>query len=74
MIYGFMPGMSVAFIGMALQCNHGLRIYAWNVCTLYWDDALMQLAEVLEKYKTDITPIQDMQLTGYGACSAVVSW
>ena len=46
--------------------DHDLRICTWNVRTLYRPGASIQLADVLEKYKADITAIQEMRWTGHG--------
>ena len=46
--------------------DHDLRICTWNVRTLYREGAVYQLADVLEKYKADITAIQEMRWTGKG--------
>ena len=46
--------------------DHDLRICTWNVRTLYRPGATIQLADVLENYKADITAIQEMRWTGHG--------
>ena len=46
--------------------DHDLRICTWNVRTLYREGASIQLVDVLNKYKADITAIQEMRWTGQG--------
>ena len=46
--------------------DHDLRICTWNVRTLYRPGVTIQLADVLENYKADITAIQEMRWTGHG--------
>ena len=46
--------------------DHDLRICTWNVRTLYREGAVHALADVLEKYKADITAIQEMRWIGKG--------
>ncbi|XP_073814500.1 uncharacterized protein [Musca autumnalis] len=44
--------------------DHDLRICTWNVRTLYREGAVFALADVLGKYKADITAIQEIRWTG----------
>ncbi|XP_073848775.1 uncharacterized protein [Musca autumnalis] len=46
--------------------DHDLRICTWNVRTLYREGAVFALADVLEKYKVDITAIQEIRWIGKG--------
>ena len=43
-----------------------LRIFTWNVRTLYRPGAVTQLDKVLSNCKADITALQEMQWTGQG--------
>ncbi|XP_060665548.1 uncharacterized protein LOC132797786 [Drosophila nasuta] len=51
-----------------MKKDYDLRICTWNVRTLNWEGASIQLADALEKLKADITAIQEMRWTGQG-CS-----
>ncbi|XP_062123260.1 craniofacial development protein 2-like [Drosophila sulfurigaster albostrigata] len=51
-----------------MKKGYDLRICTWNVRTLNWEGASIQLADALEKLKADITAIQEMRWTGQG-CS-----
>ena len=46
--------------------DYDLRICTWNVRTLYRPGASSQLTAALEKYRADITAIQEMRWTGQG--------
>lgn len=46
--------------------DHDMRICTWNVRTLYREGAVYALADVLEKYKADITALQEVRWNGKG--------
>uniref|UniRef100_A0A1B0CNV0 Reverse transcriptase domain-containing protein n=1 Tax=Lutzomyia longipalpis TaxID=7200 RepID=A0A1B0CNV0_LUTLO len=46
--------------------DNDLRIFSWNVRSLYRARAAAQLADTLSQYKADITAIQEMRWTGQG--------
>ena len=48
--------------------DHDLRICTWNVRTLYRDGAHIQLVNVLNNYKADITALQEIRWKGQGCC------
>jgi hypothetical protein len=50
--------------------QHGMkkeiRIGTWNVLTLYKGEALKQLEKVLQDYRVDIIPLQEICWIGQG--------
>ncbi|XP_054082831.1 craniofacial development protein 2 isoform X1 [Zeugodacus cucurbitae] len=46
--------------------DNALRVCTWNVRTLNWEGASVQLADVLIRLKADITAIQAVRWTGHG--------
>ena len=40
------------------KTDNDLRICTWHVRNLNWDDASIQLIDILDRYKADITAIQ----------------
>jgi hypothetical protein len=48
------------------KCLKDLKIGTWNVLSLYQPGALKMLLEQLDRYKLDITAIQEMRWIGEG--------
>ena len=48
------------------QRNNDLRIFSWNVRSLYREEADKQLADTLSQYRADVTALQEMRWTGTG--------
>ncbi|XP_055714419.1 uncharacterized protein LOC129808671 [Phlebotomus papatasi] len=48
------------------KTDNDLKVFTWNVRTLYRARAAQQLADVLSKYKADITALQELRWTEEG--------